>query len=48
MIFNFIVSYTVSRLTPEPPQEIKDLVDNIRIPKGAGETYPITCGTKSQ
>ncbi len=39
MIFNFIVSYAVSRLTPEPPQEVKDLVDNIRIPKGAGETY---------
>jgi cation/acetate symporter len=39
MIFNFIVSYGVSRLTPEPPQEVKDLVDNIRIPKGAGETY---------
>jgi len=39
MIFNFIVSYAVSRLTPEPPQEVKDLVDNIRIPRGAGETY---------
>jgi cation/acetate symporter len=39
MIFNFIVSYGVSRLTPEPPQEVKDLVDNIRIPKGAGDTY---------
>jgi cation/acetate symporter len=39
MLFNFIVSYAVSRLTPEPPQEVKDLVENIRIPKGAGETY---------
>jgi cation/acetate symporter len=39
MLFNFIVSYSVSRLTPEPPQDVKDLVDNIRIPKGAGETY---------
>ena len=39
MILNFIVSYAVSRMTPEPPQEVKDLVDNIRIPKGAGETY---------
>ncbi len=39
MIFNFIVSYAVSRLTSEPPQEVKDLVDTIRIPKGAGETY---------
>jgi len=39
MIFNFAVSYAVSRLTPEPPKEIKDMVDTIRIPKGAGETY---------
>jgi cation/acetate symporter len=39
MIFNFIISYAVSRLTPEPPKKIKDLVDTIRIPKGAGETY---------
>ena len=39
MMLNFFVSYFVSRLTPEPPQEVKDLVDNIRIPKGAGETY---------
>ncbi len=39
MIFNFIVSYTVSRFTPEPPKEVKDLVDTIRIPKGAGKTY---------
>jgi cation/acetate symporter len=39
MIFNFIVSYAVSRLTPEPPQKVKDLVETIRIPQGAGVSY---------
>ncbi len=39
MVFNFIVSYAVSRLTPEPPQEVRDLVENIRIPQGAGDAY---------
>ena len=39
MVFNFIVSFVVSRLTPEPPQEIRDLVETIRIPQGAGDAY---------
>ena len=32
MILNFIVSIVVSRLTPAPPQEIRDLVDRVRHP----------------
>ena len=36
MIFNFIVSLIVSALFPPPPQDVQDLVDDIRIPKGAG------------
>jgi len=36
MIVNFVASITVSRLTPKPPQNIQDLVENIRIPSGAG------------
>jgi cation/acetate symporter len=36
MILNFIVAYLVSRATPPPPQEIQKLVDEIRVPKGAG------------
>ncbi len=39
MMFNFIVAYGVSRLTPEPPKEVRELVENIRIPQGAGATY---------
>ncbi|GAW92524.1 sodium:solute symporter family protein [Calderihabitans maritimus] len=37
MILNFIVAYIVSRATPPPPQEIQDLVQDIRIPKGVGQ-----------
>ena len=35
MPLNFIVTFVVSRLTPPPPQEIREFVDNIRYPKGA-------------
>ena len=35
MLLNFGIAITVSRLTPEPPQSVKELVDNIRIPGGA-------------
>lgn len=34
---NFIVAVIVSKITPPPPQEILDMVEDIRIPKGAGE-----------
>lgn len=37
MIVNFVVAFTVSRFTPETPQDVQDLVENIRIPSGAGE-----------
>ena len=35
-IINFAVAYAVSSATEEPPEEIQDLVESIRIPKGAG------------
>ena len=34
--FNFAVAYIVSSMTKEPPQEIQDLVESIRVPRGAG------------
>lgn len=37
MIVNVVISMVVSRMTPAPPQNIQDLVENIRIPSGAGE-----------
>lgn len=33
MIFNFVVAIVVSKLTVEPPQEIQELVESIRVPK---------------
>lgn len=37
MLVNIVVSVVVSRLTAAPPQEVQDIVENIRIPSGAGE-----------
>ncbi len=37
MIINFVVSYVVSSLTPPPPKSVQDMVEDIRIPAGAGE-----------
>jgi cation/acetate symporter len=37
MIVNVVVSVVVSRLTPAPPKDVQELVENIRIPSGAGE-----------
>jgi cation/acetate symporter len=37
MILNFIVAIIVNKFTPEPPQEVQDIVENIRIPSGVGE-----------
>jgi cation/acetate symporter len=35
-IFNFAVALTVSKLTGDPPEHIQHLVEDIRVPKGAG------------
>ena len=37
MIINFIVSIVISKFTPDPPEEVQEIVANIRIPSGAGE-----------
>lgn len=37
MIVNFVVALVVNRFTPEPPQDVQEIVENIRIPSGAGE-----------
>lgn len=39
MLVNFAVALTVSYFTKEPPGEIQDLVEDIRIPRGAGSSY---------
>lgn len=39
MIFNFFVASLVSKVTAPPPEEIANMVDDIRIPQGAGSSY---------
>ena len=36
MVFNFVTTVLVSLVTPKPPQEIQELVESVRIPRGAG------------
>ena len=36
-LINFIVAFAVSYMTAPPPQEIQDLVESVRFPKGAGQ-----------
>ncbi|ORT51900.1 sodium:solute symporter [Vibrio sp. qd031] len=36
-VFNFIVAFLVSKVTDETPQEVKDLVEHVRVPAGAGD-----------
>jgi cation/acetate symporter len=36
MLLSFLVTFTVSRLTPPPPLELQEFVENIRYPRGAG------------
>jgi cation/acetate symporter len=37
MILNFIVSISVMKFTKSPPEDVQNLVENIRIPSGANE-----------
>lgn len=37
MLVNVVISVTISRLTPAPPEDVQEIVERIRIPSGAGE-----------
>ncbi len=39
MMINFIVSLAIAFMTPKPPIEIQELVENIRIPSGSGKAH---------
>jgi cation/acetate symporter len=39
MMANFIVSIIVSKFTPKPPKEVREIVENIRIPSGVGKAH---------
>jgi len=36
MLLNFVACYVVSKFTPAPPQHVQDMIQEIRIPRGAG------------
>ncbi|HPE59908.1 MAG TPA: cation acetate symporter [Thiolinea sp.] len=36
-IINFVVAFLVSRVTAEPPEHIQQLVEEVRVPRGAGQ-----------
>jgi cation/acetate symporter len=37
MMVNFVVTIVISKFTPAPPQDVQEIVENIRIPSGVGE-----------
>lgn len=37
MLINFVVAIVVSKFTPDPPVEVQELVETIRIPSGVGK-----------
>ena len=37
MMVNFLVAFAVFKATDDAPQEIQELVESIRFPKGSGE-----------
>ena len=37
MLLNFVVTIVVSRMTPAPPVRVQNLVESIRVPRGAGK-----------
>jgi cation/acetate symporter len=41
MVLNLAVATVVSRITPAPPAEIQRLIDDIRVPRGAGPSHEI-------
>ncbi len=42
MLLNFALALVISRFTPAPPLEIQQLVERIRVPRGAGESHEIS------
>lgn len=39
MVVNFVVTFVVSKVTPAPPQKVQDMIQEIRIPRGAGAAH---------
>ena len=37
MVVNFIVAIVVNSFTDDPPEDVQEIVENIRIPSGVGD-----------
>ena len=37
MVINLVIAIVVSRFTPAPPEKIQQLIEDIRVPRGAGD-----------
>jgi cation/acetate symporter len=42
MLLNFATALVICRFTPKPPRNIAEMVDRIRIPRGAGKSHEIS------
>lgn len=42
MLFNFVTAWMISRITPHPPHAVVEMVDRIRVPRGAGKAHEIS------
>ena len=39
MLLNLIVSVVISKFTPAPPPDVQQIVETIRVPRGAGAAH---------
>ena len=42
MVINFLVAGSIARFTPPPPPQVQKLVEDIRIPRGAGAGHELS------
>ena len=42
MLLNFVVSFVVSAVTPKPPQDVVDMIENIRQPEDEDEELEVS------
>ncbi|MDH4100840.1 MAG: cation acetate symporter, partial [Nitrospirota bacterium] len=42
MLVNFAVAISVAAFTPHPPPAVREMVDQIRIPRGAGKSHELS------
>jgi cation/acetate symporter len=41
MVLNFVTALTISHFTPHPPRKVVEMVERIRVPRGAGKAHEL-------